>query len=67
MSADMPEIDRNRIEALAEYFRHEAEQCCKMAESASSPTVKMEWLRFAEGWRKLAQSALSCRFALRVD
>ena len=28
-----------------------------MAEGASSPTVKMEWLRFAEEWRKLAQSA----------
>jgi len=56
MSADMPEIDRDRMQALADRFRGEAEACRRMAEGASSPSIRAEWLRLAEGWAKLAQS-----------
>jgi len=52
----MPEIDRDRMQALADRFRGEAEACRRMAEGASSPSIRAEWLRLAEGWAKLAQS-----------
>jgi hypothetical protein len=56
MSADMPEIDRDRMQVLAERFRGEADECRQMAEGASSPHTKAEWLRLADEWTKLAQS-----------
>jgi hypothetical protein len=57
MSADTPEMDRDRMQVLAERFRGEADQCRRMAEGASSPSIKAEWLRLADEWIKLAQSA----------
>ena len=56
MSADLPELDRDRMQMLAERFRGEADHCRQMAETASSPSVRAEWLRLAEQWGKLAQS-----------
>ena len=45
------------MHVLADRFHAEANECRRMAESASSPSVKAEWLRLADEWIRLAQSA----------
>ena len=57
MSAEMPETDRDRVQALADHFRGQADACRQMAESATSPLIEAQWRRLAEEWVKLARDA----------
>jgi hypothetical protein len=43
----------------AKQFRKEAEECRLLAEKATSPLDRDEWLRLAAEWTKLAQEAES--------
>ena len=43
----------------AKQFRKEAEECRALAEKATSPQDRDEWLRLAAEWIKLAQEAES--------
>jgi hypothetical protein len=43
----------------AKQFRKEAEECRLLAEKATSPQDRDEWLRLAAEWTKLAQEAES--------
>jgi hypothetical protein len=43
--------------ADADRYRNEAEACRRLAAKAVSPIEKDAWLRLADEWLKLAQSA----------
>jgi CTP:molybdopterin cytidylyltransferase MocA len=57
MSADMPETDRDRMQALADHFRGQAEACRQLAESATNPLIEAQWRRLTEEWVNLATDA----------
>jgi hypothetical protein len=43
--------------STADDFRRQAEECRQMAARAISPIDKASWLRLAEDWLRLAQTA----------
>jgi hypothetical protein len=42
---------------LAGFYLEKAEECMQLAEVATDPRARDQWLKLAEGWRRLATSA----------